>query len=86
MTNKNILDLTAATTPLVGTELVPVWDGTGTKKVTVAKILTPAAGRAVRSARLRSPAAHHARATDVHWLRHCSHHHVASHHHDRADC
>lgn len=28
MTNKRIPDLTAATTPLAGTELVPVWDGT----------------------------------------------------------
>lgn len=35
MANKNISGLTAATTPLAGTELVPVWDGTGTKKVSV---------------------------------------------------
>jgi len=34
MTNKNISGLTAATTPLAGTELVPVWDG-ATKKVAV---------------------------------------------------
>jgi len=38
MTNKNISGLTAATTPLAGTELVPVWDGAGTKKVTVANL------------------------------------------------
>ena len=43
MTNKNINGLTAATTPLAGTELVPVWDG-ATKKVTVANLT---AGRAV---------------------------------------
>lgn len=47
MTNKRIPDLTAATTPLAGTELVPVWNGTSTKKVTVAKILTPAAGNGI---------------------------------------
>jgi hypothetical protein len=35
MTNKYISDLTAATTPLAGTELIPVWDGTATKKVSV---------------------------------------------------
>lgn len=35
MTNKNVSGLTAATTPLAGTELVPVWDGAGTKKVSV---------------------------------------------------
>ncbi len=35
MTNKNISGLTAATTPLAGTELVPLWDGTATKKTTV---------------------------------------------------
>lgn len=35
MTNKRIPDLTAATTPLAGTELVPVWNGTATVKVTV---------------------------------------------------
>jgi len=34
MTNKNISGLTAATTPLAGTELVPAWDG-ATKKVAV---------------------------------------------------
>lgn len=27
MTNKNISGLTAATLPLVGTELIPLWDG-----------------------------------------------------------
>ena len=43
MTNKNISGLTAATTPLAGTELVPVWDG-ATKKVAVADLT---AGRAV---------------------------------------
>lgn len=47
MTNKRIPDLTAATTPLAGTELVPVWDGTTTKQTTVAKILTPAAGNGI---------------------------------------
>jgi hypothetical protein len=36
MTNKTITGLTAATTPVAGTELVPVWDGTDTKKVTIA--------------------------------------------------
>lgn len=35
MTNKRIPDLTAATTPLTGTELVPVWNGTATVKGTV---------------------------------------------------
>lgn len=44
MTNKRIPDLTAATTPLAGTELVPVWDGAGTKKVTVDNLT---AGKAV---------------------------------------
>ena len=44
MTNKRIPDLTAATTPLAGTELVPLWDGTGTKKVSVTNLT---AGRAV---------------------------------------
>jgi hypothetical protein len=34
MTNKNISGLTAATTPLAGTETIPVWDG-ATKKVAV---------------------------------------------------
>jgi len=34
MTNKNISALTAATVPLAGTELIPVWDG-ATKKVSV---------------------------------------------------
>jgi hypothetical protein len=38
MTNKNISGLDAATTPLAGTELVPVWDGVGTKKVTVVNL------------------------------------------------
>ena len=47
MPNKRIPDLTAATTPLAGTELVPVWDGTTTKQTTVAKILTPAAGNGI---------------------------------------
>lgn len=47
MTNKRIPDLTAATTPLAGTELVPLWDGTTTKQTTVAKILAPAAGNGV---------------------------------------
>ena len=47
MTSKHIPALTAATTPLTGTELVPVWDGTTTKKVTVAKVLTPAAGNCI---------------------------------------
>ena len=47
MTNKRIPDLTVATAPLAGTELVPLWDGTSTKKVTVAKILTPATGNGV---------------------------------------
>lgn len=47
MTNKRISDLTAATTPLAGTELVPVWDGATTKQTTVAKILTPAAGNGI---------------------------------------
>ena len=46
MTNKNINGLTAATTPLAGTELVPVWAG-ATKKVTVANLT---AGRAVAAA------------------------------------
>lgn len=40
MANKNISGLTAATTPLVGTELVPIWDGTGTKKVSVDNLTT----------------------------------------------
>lgn len=40
MTNKRIPDLTAATTPLAGTELVPVWDGTTTKKVSVDNLTT----------------------------------------------
>lgn len=44
MTNKRIPDLTAATTPLAGTELVPVWDGTTTKQVSVTNLT---AGRAV---------------------------------------
>lgn len=44
MTNKRIPDLTAATTPLAGTELVPLWDGTGTKQVSVTNLT---AGRAV---------------------------------------
>ena len=47
MTNKHIPDLTAATTPLAGTELVPIWDGTITKKATVDQILSPAAGNGV---------------------------------------
>jgi len=38
MTNKNITELTATTTPLAGTELVSMWDGAGTKKVTVANL------------------------------------------------
>ena len=38
MTNKTITGLTAATLPVAGTELVPVWDGTGTKKVTIANL------------------------------------------------
>lgn len=44
MTNKRIPDLTAATTPLAGTELVPVWDGTTTKQVSVTNLT---AGREV---------------------------------------
>lgn len=44
MTNKRIPDLTAATTPLAGTELVPLWDGTTTKQVSVTNLT---AGRAV---------------------------------------
>lgn len=40
MTNKRIPDLTAATTPLAGTELVPVWDGTTTKQVSVDNLTT----------------------------------------------
>lgn len=40
MTNKRIPDLTAATTPLAGTELVPVWDGTTTKQVSVTNLTT----------------------------------------------
>jgi len=35
MTNKTISGLVDATVPLAGTELVPVWDSTTTKKVTV---------------------------------------------------
>lgn len=46
MTNKRIPDLTAATTPLAGTELVPVWDS-ATKKVTISDLT---AGRAVSMA------------------------------------
>jgi len=49
MTNKNINDLTAAATPLAGTELVLVWDGVATKKVTVDNLT---AGRAVSIAGL----------------------------------
>jgi hypothetical protein len=49
MTNKTIASLSAATVPLVGTELVPIWYGTTTKKVAVADLrgggggLTPTA-------------------------------------------
>ena len=38
MTNKRIPDLTAATTPLAGTELVLVWDGSATVKVPVSSM------------------------------------------------
>lgn len=44
MPNKRIPDLTAATAPLAGTELVPLWDGTTTKQVSVTNLT---AGRAV---------------------------------------
>ena len=47
MTNKTVNALTAATTPF-STELVPVWNGAGTKNVTVANLT---AGRAVATAR-----------------------------------
>tara|TARA_R110002126_G_scaffold222885_2_gene367950 strand:+ start:2023 stop:3339 length:1317 start_codon:yes stop_codon:yes gene_type:complete len=43
MTNKTINGLTGATTPLAGTEEVPIWDG-ASKKVTVANLT---AGRAI---------------------------------------
>lgn len=39
MTNKNIVSLTAASVPLAGTEVIPLWDGAGTKKTSVASIL-----------------------------------------------
>ena len=48
MTNKTISALTAATTPLAGTELVPIWDG-ATKKVSVANLT---AGRPVATGNL----------------------------------
>ena len=44
MANKNIVSLTAITVPLAGTEVIPIWDGTTTTKVTVANLT---AGRAV---------------------------------------
>lgn len=40
MTNKSISALTAATTPLSGTELVPVWDGTGIHSKILLKEIT----------------------------------------------
>lgn len=44
MTNKRISALSAATTPLAGTELVPIWDGSTTVYVTIANLT---AGRAI---------------------------------------
>ena len=38
MSNKTISALTAATVPLAGSELVPLWDGTTTKKVAVSDL------------------------------------------------
>jgi hypothetical protein len=44
MADKKISALTAATTPLAGTEVLPIVQGGATKKATIAQILTPAAG------------------------------------------
>jgi hypothetical protein len=44
MTNKNINGLTNITVPLAGTEVIPIWNGTTTTKVSVANLT---AGRAV---------------------------------------
>lgn len=51
MTNKTISGLTAATTPLAGTELVPVWNGSATVKVSAANFT---AGRPVSASSLTS--------------------------------
>lgn len=55
MTNKRIPDLTAATTPLAGTELVPVWDGTSTKQVSVTNLT---AGRVVAGTQFTASTGH----------------------------
>jgi hypothetical protein len=47
MTNKNIANLGSITVPLAGTEVIPIWNGTGTEKVTVANLT---AGRTVAMA------------------------------------
>ena len=49
MTNKRIAALSAATTPLAGTELVPIWDGSTTVYVTVANLT---AGRAIATGQI----------------------------------
>jgi len=38
MSSKNILSLDSATVPLAGTEVIPIWDGTATVKVTIANL------------------------------------------------
>lgn len=35
MTNRNIFNLTGITVPLVGTEVIPIWNGTTTTKIAV---------------------------------------------------
>lgn len=44
MTNKTIFSLTGIAVPLAGTEVIPIWNGATTTKVTVANLT---AGRAV---------------------------------------
>ena len=38
MSSKNIFSLDRATVPLAGTEVIPIWDGTATVKVTIANL------------------------------------------------
>jgi len=51
MANSNIFNLGAITVPLAGTEVIPIWNGTTTTKVTVANLTT---GRDVSTRQLAS--------------------------------
>ena len=47
MADQKISQLTAATTPLVGTEVVPIVQSGSTKKATIDQILAPASGKGI---------------------------------------